>query len=116
LHSTSGDAELKIETGGTAVLNTNTSVTLWTPSGNVVLAQNKITLNAVDEILLTCGKSSISVKSDGTIELSAGTKIVASVANSSVAVDAKKAAVAGPSVEVNAVGQAKIQGAIVKIN
>jgi hypothetical protein len=58
----------------------------------------------------------VCVKKDGTIRIQGGKEVKAMVADSSVKLEAAKAAVAGPSVEVNAVGQCKVAGAIVKIN
>ena len=94
--------------GAEQLLLMSGSASLSTTFASITLAENKIVLQV--------GGSSISLAQDGTIELMASKKIVSSVAGSSVTVDTSKSAVAGASVEVNAIGQAKIQGAIVKIN
>ncbi|HWL87494.1 MAG TPA: type VI secretion system tip protein TssI/VgrG, partial [Polyangiaceae bacterium] len=101
-HTASGDAELKIETGGVATVTTKTKVVLWTPSGNITLADNKIALDAVEEIVLTCGQSSISLKNDGTIAISGKKEVAASSASSSVSVTPAKASMNGPMTEVTA--------------
>ncbi|WP_394835362.1 type VI secretion system tip protein VgrG [Pendulispora rubella] len=100
MHIHRDGAEQLLLMGGSAKLSTTFA--------SITLAKNKIVLQV--------GGSSISLAQDGTIELKASQKIVSSVAGSSVTVDPSKSAVAGASVEVNAIGQAKIQGAVVKIN
>jgi len=80
------------------------------------MANGQIQIVAANALVMGSGGASMALNKDGTIAVQGSKEIGASVSNSSVKLDARKAAVAGPSVEVNAVGQAKIQGAIVKIN
>jgi len=80
------------------------------------MANGQIQIVAANALVMGSGGASMAFSKDGTIAVQGSKEIGASVSNSSVKLDARKAAVAGPSVEVNAVGQAKIQGAIVKIN
>jgi type VI secretion system secreted protein VgrG len=86
------------------------------PSGAAFFKDKKLTLQAVDELVLQCGQSALSLKKDGTVTIQGAKLISAAVSNSSIKLEPAKAAIAGASVEVNAVGQAKIAGAIVKIN
>ncbi|WP_394847459.1 type VI secretion system tip protein VgrG [Pendulispora brunnea] len=113
-HMAGGDAEMKIEPG-VATLTTQTKVALWTPSGSITLADNKIAINAVDEILLTCGPSSLSIKNDGTITLKAPKEINSASASSSVSVTPAKAALNGPNIDVVAKAINTVGGALVKI-
>ncbi len=101
-HTIGGDAEVKVEAGGVVQINTKTKVVLWTPSGNITLADDKITLSAVAEIELQVEGASLSLKKGGTIELKGGKEIKASVGGSSLTLDPSKAALDGGEVDLNA--------------
>jgi type VI secretion system secreted protein VgrG len=86
------------------------------PSGAAFFKDKKLVLQAVEELVLQCGESALSLKKDGTILVQSTKQIGAAVSNSSMKLEPTKAAVSGAAVEVNAVGQCKIAGALVKIN
>jgi len=109
-----GDSTLEIK-AGEASLKTSTKITLSTGPSTITLDGGKITLNAADEISFACGSSNLSLKSSGAITGTGGTEVSFGVKSSTLKLDPAKAAINGASVDVAAVGQAVIGGAIIKI-
>ncbi len=96
-----------------------------TVNGDVTIKSKtaKITVDASTDIMLLCGASTLTMKSDGTIKLSGAnieisgtdtTKI--GVGNQNMACDKGKVATSGAAINSSAVGTHEITGAMVKIN
>ncbi|MBX6315305.1 MAG: hypothetical protein IRY99_20695, partial [Isosphaeraceae bacterium] len=84
---------------------------------------SEIEINGKTQIKLISGSSSLTLKSDGTIELSgknitiSGTDTAAmGVGNQSVTCDKQQVATSGAAISSSAVGKHEISGAVVKIN
>jgi type VI secretion system secreted protein VgrG len=120
----SGDVKVFVHQKGAACTMEGEKVTIQAPdtivincaSGAAFIKDNKMVLQGTEELVLQCGASKISLKKDGTIAIEGGKLVTAKVSDSTVKLEPAKAALAGPAVEVNGVGQTKIAGAIVKIN
>jgi type VI secretion system secreted protein VgrG len=108
------DAALVL-TAGDAVLETTNTLLIKTPSGSITIAGGKIAIDAAEELLLTCGKSKLSLKSDGTMTGMGSKEVGFKCSNSQLKLDPAKAALSGAGVDVTAVGQAVIGGALIKI-
>jgi type VI secretion system secreted protein VgrG len=74
----------------------------------------KLSINAGSEVSITCGASSLTMKQDGTIELT-GVKVKVGNANNNASFEPPGTTVSGVKVSVTAVGIHEIQGAVIKI-
>jgi type VI secretion system secreted protein VgrG len=92
------------------------AISLTNADCEVRLESGKISLTASKEIALTCGQASVTLKQDGTIVISGGTKIDLSGAQGSIELAAAGATISGPKVAISGSASTEITGAIVKIN
>jgi len=80
----------------------------------VALDGGKASISAASEISLTCGASSISMKSDGTIEI-VGVKVKIGNANNNAAFEPTGTTLNGVKITSAAVGMHEVSGALIKI-
>jgi type VI secretion system secreted protein VgrG len=119
-----GDAEVKASQGEVSVTlkdsitvdGASKKIQLTNTSGEMKFDGNKIEVTAVSEISLVCGAASVTIKSDGTVELSGVKEVKASSAASSVKVSPTGVESSGPKIAASAQALHEITGAIVKIN
>ena len=84
---------------------------------SVKLADGILTLSAATELKLCCGDAIISIKSDGTIDITGPQKVTACGGKAGhLELAGTGATVSGPSATVSAKGMTEITGGIVKIN
>ncbi|WP_394837762.1 type VI secretion system tip protein VgrG [Pendulispora rubella] len=114
--SSIGDTTVYLEQGAAKYTMEGATIVLTCPSGSVSLKENKITIDAVDEIVLQCGQSSISLKNDGTIAVTGSKQVTVSSASSALSVEPAKASLNGPMTDIAAKAILKVNGALVKIN
>ncbi|HEX8703419.1 MAG TPA: type VI secretion system tip protein TssI/VgrG [Myxococcaceae bacterium] len=119
-----GDAEVKSLQGEVSVTlkdsitvdGASKKIQITNSSGEMKFDGNKIEVTAVSEISLVCGAASVTIKSDGTVELSGVKEVKASSAASSVKVSPTGVESSGPKIAASAQALHEITGAIVKIN
>ena len=120
-----GDQEVKLTQGnhsitmnaqGIVVAATGQKIRLANSSGSVELKDNKLTLQANNEVSIVCGASSISLKNDGTIAIAGAKKVDMQSSGAGVTCEPAKVAVHGPQIAAQATGTHEISGAVVKIN
>ncbi|HWL87875.1 MAG TPA: type VI secretion system tip protein TssI/VgrG [Polyangiaceae bacterium] len=111
-----GDQKVYLEQKGATYTMENETIVIQCPSGSVSLAKNVITVDAVNEIVLQCGQSAISLKSDGTIAITGKKEVTVSSSQSALNVTPAKAALSGPMTDVTAKAITTVAGALVKIN
>ena len=109
-----GDSTLFIK-ASEASLRAASKVVLSTGESTFTLEGGKVTISAASEIALSCGSASLTMKSSGVITGSGGTEVSFGVKSSLMKLDGSKATVSGAAVDVSAVGQTVIGGAIIKI-
>lgn len=102
-------------TAGAALLSTTKKIEISNPSGSITFENGKVQIIATDELSLSCGSTSISLKKDGTLSASGSKEVGISCSNSSLKLEPPKATLSGAGVDVTAVGQAVIGGALIKI-
>ena len=71
-------------------------------------------IDAADEIKLTCGGATISLKKDGTIEITGSTKVTANGGGAGVELVAAGATESGTKVSISGTSTAEMTGAIVE--
>nr|WP_253902910.1 type VI secretion system tip protein TssI/VgrG [Corallococcus exiguus] len=119
-----GDAEVKSLQGEVSVTlkdsitvdGASKKIQITNSSGEMKFDGNKVEVTAVSEISLVCGAASVTLKSDGTVELSGVKEVKASSAASSVKVSPTGVESSGPKIAASAQALHEITGAIVKIN
>jgi type VI secretion system secreted protein VgrG len=125
---TTGGMELKLDDQGTTITLVTTGkntlemkdgghvVTLKDGSGNISLTLNgdsgKVELNASQEIKLTCGAASLTLKQDGTIELS-GKDVTVKGTASAMVDGGPKATMKGADTSVKGTGSLNLAGGTV---
>jgi type VI secretion system secreted protein VgrG len=80
------------------------------------LDSGKITLTAQSELKLVCGQASITLKQDGTIQISGTQKVTVASGSNSVETSIASTKVSGIQVDVEGQAMTTIKGAIVQIN
>src|SRR5262249_5611608 len=85
-------------------------------SAEVKLEGGKISITANSEISLVSGGASITLKSDGTVEIKGAQKVNVGSGATTVALDPTGANVSGTKIASSAIGMHEITGALVKIN
>ncbi|WP_394838686.1 type VI secretion system tip protein VgrG [Pendulispora rubella] len=110
-----GDSKIFME-AGKASISTTSEIVLSNPSGSITLANGKVEIVAKSEVLIGSGKSTISIKNDGSIGLTGAKEIQAASGTSFMKVEPAKATLSGPMADVVAKAIAKVVGALVKIN
>ena len=115
------DTEFMVTKGGTTLTITNDCVLEATGkidfhnNGTSVIGEGtKLALKANSELTITCGASSISMKSDGTIEIT-GSKVKIGNANNNAAFEPAGTTVNGVKITSAAVGMHEISGALIKV-
>ncbi|WP_394829442.1 type VI secretion system Vgr family protein [Pendulispora albinea] len=111
-----GDKKVFLAQEGATYTMEKQQIAIDCPSGSVTLKDKTVTIDAVDEIVLQCGRASISLKKDGTIAITGSKEVTMSSSQSFVTVEPAKATVNGPMTDVVAKAITKIVGALVKIN
>jgi type VI secretion system secreted protein VgrG len=98
-----------------ATLPTGTLITLQT-GGAVLISGKVIALNASDEISLTCGAASLSLKKDGIITAKGPTEVSLESYSSKLMLEPATADLKGSNVNVRAAGMMVLHGAFTRIN
>lgn len=112
---TNGSNIILLEGSGAAM--TNGQCTVAFDAGNVTLeAPGNIQITAGGEISLVCGAASITIKSDGTIDVAGAQKVNVGSGSSTVACEPTGVSVSGTKISSAAVGMQEISGALIKIN
>ena len=111
-HGTDAGLEL---TAGTALLTTTKKIKISNPSGSITFENGKVEIIAAEELSLSCGGASLSLNKDGTMSGSGSKEVSLACSNSSLKLEPPKASLSGAGVDVSAVGQAVIGGALIKI-
>ncbi|HVY37533.1 MAG TPA: type VI secretion system tip protein TssI/VgrG [Polyangia bacterium] len=88
---------------------------LHNPQSSVDLKGGVLNLTSASEIVLECGSSKVSLKSDGTIEIN-GVKVSLNGGGAGVELTAAGAKVSGTKVTASGTAMTEITGAVVKIN
>ncbi len=88
---------------------------LHNPQSSVDLKSGVLNLTSATQIVLECGSSKVTLKSDGTIEIN-GVKVSLNGGGSGVELAAAGATVSGTKVTASGTAMTEITGAIVKIN
>ena len=84
------------------------------PGTGVTGEGTKLTMNGNSEVAITCGSASISLKSDGTIEIT-GTKVKIGNATNNAAFEPSGTTINGVMITASATGVHQISGALVKV-
>jgi len=122
-YNTTADAQFQVMQGPNKLLikdavdvDSAGPIHLHNPTSSIELKAGVLTITSATEIVLECGASKISLKSDGTIELAGAQKVKASGAASGLQLDAAGAAMSGTKATVSGTAMTEITGAVVKIN
>jgi len=99
------------------LLLTGSQAKLKNQNCSVTLDGGKLTLEATEEITLKVGGNTLTIKSDGTIAVTAGTSATVSGGGKGTAIlDAGGAQLSGPMVTVSGEGSVEVMGAVIKLN
>ena len=122
-YNVTADKQFQVTQGANTLLIKNAvdvdsegPITVHNPKCSVELKDGKLTVTAADEVVLQCGSASISLKKDGTIEISGAQKVQATGGGSGVELAAAGATVSGTKATVTGTAMTEITGGIVKIN
>jgi type VI secretion system secreted protein VgrG len=110
-----GDAVALVFDGGKADLGAKSDIVVHNGSGQIEMKGGKISVVAADELSLTCGSASITLKKDGTLTITGAKEVGVACQQSTVKLEPAKAAMNGPATNIAAVGMTEIAGAIIKI-
>jgi type VI secretion system secreted protein VgrG len=115
------DTEFKVTKAGTSMtitddylLNATGKWDLHNPGTGIIGEGSALKLHANAEFTISCGASSISLKSDGTIEIK-GMKVKIGNANNNASFEPSGTTVNGVKITSAAVGMHEISGALIKI-
>jgi type VI secretion system secreted protein VgrG len=115
------DTEFKVTKAGTSLTITDNCVLEATgkmdfhnPGTSVVGEGTKLTLNGNSEVTITCGSASISLKSDGTIEIK-GTTVRIGNSTNNAAFEPAGTTINGVKITSAAVGIHELSGALIKV-
>ncbi|WP_338865637.1 type VI secretion system Vgr family protein [Myxococcus stipitatus] len=119
-----GDVQLQAKQGECTVTlkdsitveGTSKKVALHNNSGQMVFDGNKIEVTAVAELSLVCGKASIKLKSDGSVEVNGAKEVSLGAQQSTLKLEAAGGTLSAPKLTSSAVGIHEITGALIKIN
>jgi type VI secretion system secreted protein VgrG len=113
--------EFKVTKAGTSLtitddceINASGKINLHNPGTSVVGEGTKLALKGNSEVTITCGAASISMKSDGTIEIT-GVKVKIGNANNNAAFEPAGTTVNGVKITSASVGMHEISGALIKV-
>ena len=117
------DSEFKVTQGGSSMLIKDSvdvtsvgEIHLHNAGSSLDLKDGVLTLWSANEIKLECGPSSISIKSDGTIELNGPQMVKATGGGSGVELTQPGATMSGTKATVSGSTMTEITGGVVKIN
>ena len=96
------------------VVDASGKVDMHNPGTSVVGEGTTLTLNGNSAVTITCGASSISMKSDGTIEITGKTVKIGNATNNA-AFDPQGTTINGVKITSAAVGIQEISGALIKV-
>jgi type VI secretion system secreted protein VgrG len=96
------------------VVDASGKIDLHNPGTSVVGEGTKLKLNGNSEVTITCGASSISLKSDGTIQITGQTVKIGN-ANNNAAFEPAGTTINGIKLTSAAVGMHEISGALIKV-
>jgi type VI secretion system secreted protein VgrG len=122
-YNTVADTQFQVDQGPNKLLIKD-AVTIHSV-GEIKITNDKCTIDlnggvasidAADEIKLTCGQASLSLKKDGTIEISGAQKVTANGGGSGVELAAAGATVSGVKVTISGTSMVAVTGGIVNIN
>ncbi len=115
------DTEFKVTKAGTSltitddcVLDATGKMDFHNPGTSVVGQGTKLALSGNSEVTITCGSASISLKSDGTIEIKGQTVKIGNASNNA-AFEPAGTTVNGVKITSAAVGMHEISGALIKV-
>jgi type VI secretion system secreted protein VgrG len=115
------DTEFKVTKAGTTltltddcVLDATGKMDFHNPGTSVIGQGTKLALNGNSEVTITCGSASISLKSDGTIEIKGQTVKIGNASNNA-AFEPAGTTVNGVKITSAAVGMHEISGALIKV-
>jgi len=114
-YNTVADKQFQVDQGSQKILLKD-AVTITNGKCTISFKAGVATLDAADEIKLTCGSSSLSLKKDGTIVVTGGQKVTTSGGNAGTELSAAGATMSGTKVSISGAAMTEITGAIVKIN
>lgn len=97
-------------------LSTSTDFLITNGKVSVESDGGKLKLTGAEELSLACGAASITLKSDGTIEVQGAKKTTMGTPGSSMVVEPAGVTVSGAKISSTAIGIHEIKGAMVKIN
>jgi type VI secretion system secreted protein VgrG len=111
-----GDVSIVLNRGGAIVEGSGQKIQLHNSSGTVDFDGGKIQVTAEDELILRCGAASITLRSNGTVDVSGVTGIIQSSGPSTVKVSPQGVESSGPKIAALANGVHEITGTPVKVN
>ena len=110
------DTEYKLVQGTNSVDMKGSTITVNNGKCEVHLEGPDATISAKSSITLSCGQASITLKSDGTIEVNGSQKVSLNGGGSTVGLEAAGATMSGMKVGVSGATITEITGALIKIN
>ena len=113
-YNTTADTQFKVTQGGNTLFMKGKDIVVNNGGCEVNLSGSSATVTANSEVAIKCGSASISMKSDGTIEIT-GVKVKIGNANNNAAFEPSGTTVNGVKVTSASVGMHEISGALIKI-
>ena len=110
------DTEYKLVQGGNSINMKGGVITVNNGKCEVHLEGPDATVSAAASLTLQCGAATITLKKDGTIEVSGSTKVALSGGGSTVGLEAAGATMSGMKATVSGSAITEITGALIKIN
>jgi type VI secretion system secreted protein VgrG len=114
-YNTVADSQFEVKQAGNQFLIKN-EIILDNQKCKVDMKGGNTKITAADEIKLECGTASITLKKDGTIEISGSQKVKADGGGAGVELTAEGAKMSGAKASVSGTAMTEITGAMVKIN
>jgi type VI secretion system secreted protein VgrG len=122
-YNTTADTQFQVEQGPNSILvkgaitvHSTTEVKVTNDKCTVHLVGGTASIDAADEIKLTCGGSTISLAKDGTITITGGKQVTTTGGGSGVDLVAAGATMSGTKATVSGTSTTEVTGGIVKIN
>ncbi|MCA9609129.1 MAG: hypothetical protein KC619_26190 [Myxococcales bacterium] len=106
----------RIYLNGHIYISSDAKIELVAPDCSIKMEDGKVHILAANEITLTSGSSTVSLKSDGNIDASGGTQVAISGGSAMGEWSDSGVKQMGPMVEIGADAVTKITGTMVKIN
>ncbi len=122
-YNTTADTQFQVTQGPNRLLikdavdvDSQGKIHVHNPQCSVTLDGGKLTIEAAEEISLSCGGATITLKKDGTVEINGSQKVSATGGGSGVELAAAGAKMSGTKATISGTAMTEITGAIVKIN